>query len=232
MKICKKCNLEKDYSMFGNRIKEKDGKSRYCKECLSEEGKLNYLKNKDKKGDYYKINSKRYRENNPEKCKEYDLEYYINNISRRKEYDKKYKFENKDKIKLYDENNIDKKREYHRAYAEDKRNNDINYRIRMLIGVRINKELNEINSKKTKSTIYYLGCNIDEYVLYLESKFNNIMSWDNYGKDKYWEIDHIIPICKFDLSNEDEIKKCFHYTNTQPLTITENRIKSGKYESK
>jgi len=45
------------------------------------------------------------------------------------------------------------------------------------------------------------------------------MSWDNYGRDEYWEIDHIIPISK---------GGSFHYTNTQPLSIEENQKKGNK----
>ena len=42
------------------------------------------------------------------------------------------------------------------------------------------------------------------------------MNWDNYGK--MWEIDHIFPLSR---------GGSFHYTNTQPLTILENRTKSN-----
>jgi hypothetical protein len=51
------------------------------------------------------------------------------------------------------------------------------------------------------------------------------MSFDNYGN---WEIDHIIPVSSFDLSNENELRKCFNYNNTQPLWKNENRSKSNK----
>lgn len=86
---------------------------------------------------------------------------------------------------------------------------------------------NGLKSDKDRSTEQYLGCNISEYKLYLEPKFTPEMSWDNYGTE--WEIDHIKPICSYDLSNENKLYECFHYTNTQPLTIQDNREKSGTF---
>jgi hypothetical protein len=55
------------------------------------------------------------------------------------------------------------------------------------------------------------------------------MSWDNYGKFG-WHLDHIKPCKRFDLTSKDEQKKCFHYTNMQPLWAT-NKIaeKYGVY---
>jgi hypothetical protein len=52
------------------------------------------------------------------------------------------------------------------------------------------------------------------------------MSWSNHGT--IWEIDHIKPVSSFDLTDEDQQKQCFHYTNLQPLTKKENRTKSNK----
>ena len=49
------------------------------------------------------------------------------------------------------------------------------------------------------------------------------MSWDNYGT--YWEIDHIKELYKFDLTQYTQQMEAFNFTNTQPLTITENRKK-------
>ena len=61
---------------------------------------------------------------------------------------------------------------------------------------------------------------------YLEGKFTEGMTWENHGK---WHIDHIKPCCSFNLEDEEEQKKCFHYTNLQPLWATDNLVKSGKY---
>ena len=51
------------------------------------------------------------------------------------------------------------------------------------------------------------------------------MNWGNYGVNG-WQIDHIIPITSFDLTDNEQVKKCFNYKNTQPLWAKENIIKS------
>jgi hypothetical protein len=68
--------------------------------------------------------------------------------------------------------------------------------------------------KKNKS-IEYLGCTIEFLKEWLESQFDNKMSWDNYGK--YWTIDHILPLSKFNYKNSLDEKIAFHWTNLQPL---------------
>lgn len=40
--------------------------------------------------------------------------------------------------------------------------------------------------------------------------------------------DHIKPCVSFDLTREEEQKKCFHYLNLQPLWAKENLSKGGK----
>ena len=44
------------------------------------------------------------------------------------------------------------------------------------------------------------------------------MNWKNHGK--IWEVDHITPLSKFDLTIEENIYKAFNYRNTQPLFKT------------
>ena len=52
------------------------------------------------------------------------------------------------------------------------------------------------------------------------------MSWNNYGE---WHVDHIKPCAKFDLSEEEQQKKCFNYKNLQPLWGEDNLKKGDKY---
>ena len=54
------------------------------------------------------------------------------------------------------------------------------------------------------------------------------MSWDN---RKLWHIDHIKPVASFNMLSIVDRKKCFHYTNLQPLWAQENLDKGAKYEN-
>ena len=52
------------------------------------------------------------------------------------------------------------------------------------------------------------------------------MSFDNYGS--YWDIDHVIPISNFDISDEHQLSKAIHWSNTRALEKTSNYIKKDK----
>ena len=82
---------------------------------------------------------------------------------------------------------------------------------------------------KLETTMKLVGCSIDKLKQHLEKQFKKRMSWDNYGLGG-WEIDHIKPCAKFDLSKPEEQRKCFHYTNLQPLWAIDNKIKKDKEE--
>jgi hypothetical protein len=69
------------------------------------------------------------------------------------------------------------------------------------------------------------GCTIPELMLHLQSQFKEGMHWNNYGK---WHIDHIRPCASFDLTDPEQQRQCFHYTNLQPLWAQENLSKGAK----
>jgi len=69
-------------------------------------------------------------------------------------------------------------------------------------------------------------CKVDELKEYLESQFEEGMTWDNWSRDG-WHIDHIVPLSFFDLIDSEQVKKACHYTNLQPLWAEDNLRKSS-----
>lgn len=111
-----------------------------------------------------------------------------------------------------------------RSRIQSKENNkDIRSRLRKRAFNRIARVLGSI--KRVDKTNRLVGCDADELMEHLKSKFTEGMSFDNYGD---WHMDHIIPCCAFDLTNPEEQYKCFHYTNIQPLWAKDNEKKGGK----
>lgn len=73
---------------------------------------------------------------------------------------------------------------------------------------------------KVFSSTKLLGCNLDFFRKHIESQFSSKMNWGNYGR--VWHLDHIIPCAKFDLTKDNELRKCFHYNNYRPLLAKKN----------
>ena len=87
--------------------------------------------------------------------------------------------------------------------------------------------LREHLANKSNGTFKLLGCDIDFFIKYIETKFEEGMTWENYGRNG-WHIDHIIPCASFDLTKIENQQKCFHYTNLQPLWWFDNISKGCK----
>lgn len=110
---------------------------------------------------------------------------------------------------------VRKNRSKRAEYSRKKYNEDLNYRISNILRVKFNSLLKD---KKSLSVIKLLGCSIEDYKKHIESQFLPEYNWGNYGI--IWEIDHIIPISSFNLSDFEQQKKCFHYSNLSPKFIT------------
>ena len=114
-------------------------------------------------------------------------------------------------------------REKKNKYRREKYNEDIIERIRKRCRQRV-RDL--IHKKKDGLHQELLGCSYQWLIKWLEYNFVNGFSWENYGEE--WQIDHIRPCASFDLENEEEQKKCFHWTNLAPLSVSENARKKDK----
>ena len=115
-------------------------------------------------------------------------------------------------------------REWHRLYLAKKSKNDPMFRVITNLRIRIWQVL--VRNSKSAKTMILLGCTVEFFKEHLEKQFDEKMSWENYGK--YWHVDHIKPCASFDLTKPEEQKKCFHWTNLQPLEGRENESKGAK----
>ena len=115
---------------------------------------------------------------------------------------------------------------YHNDYMKKRCKTDAGFRIMVSLRSRARYAVKAKDGTKAFKTTELIGCSVQSLRNHLEEKFKNGMSWDNYGD---WHIDHIIPCAAFDLTRSTEQKKCFHYTNLQPLWAHENLSKGAKY---
>lgn len=218
MKICNKCQKEKDIKEFHKRVALKDGHQYVCKDCLK-------LYNQIRK--YQKPTERQIlKELGLKKCNICNIIKPIDDFWRQNGNSRGYRC--KECSSNYRKSEQYKKqiRNWENSYRRNKRKNDINYYLRTKIRSRILRALKR-NSKKD-SSYQLLGCSIQFLKEYLESKFQQGMSWNN--RDK-WHIDHILPCSSFDLSKEENQRKCFHYSNLQPLWAKDNLLKSDKINS-
>lgn len=86
--------------------------------------------------------------------------------------------------------------------------------------------IKENGNRKHLNTMELVGCSLEFLKNHMEKQFTHEMTWENYGT--YWHIDHRIPCASFNLSTIEEQKRCFHWSNLQPLEAKENIRKGAK----
>lgn len=107
-----------------------------------------------------------------------------------------------------------------------RRKTDHVYRLKCCIRRRLHKVRKLSNSTRTGLTsAERLGCTWKELADYIESLFDERMTWQNQGLYT-WHIDHVIPLAYFNLSKPDEEKVASNVLNHQPLWHDEN-LKKG-----
>lgn len=100
---------------------------------------------------------------------------------------------------------------------------------------KLQKELERcVKGKKNKHSVLYIKYTPDEFKHNIEKKFQNGMTWENYGQ---WHIDHIRPLCSFSFVNDDgsvnirAIEEANSLDNLQPLWAEENLKKNRRWQN-
>jgi len=222
-KLCTQCQISKTLDEFPNSKSGKFGKFSKCKSCDKINQHDRYIKNREmriQKSKEYKLKNKEHNKkvdkDRYQRQREYKLAYQKQQRENNPHYMKEYRVKNKDKISKTSQ-----------KWYKTKYDTDLSFRMKNILQKRIAACVRGYH--KSQSTIQLLGCSIEDFKTHIENQFHkdSRMSWETYGP-KGWHIDHIIPCASFDLSDPEQQKICFHYTNLRPLWWDENIAKGSK----
>ena len=209
-KICKDCNTEKNINEFYKNKTSNDGYNNDCRECF-------IIKRKTYRKEYEKRdNVKKYRKTFVTKNKERRNKKYYENVEMSREINRiaRKKQRDKDRIGL----NI-KRRDYYRH----KMKTDPLFKLKKNVRGRIYSYTKY--GGKSKTTFEIVGLTAQELKIYIENKFTNGMTWENYGPYG-WHIDHKIPLDS--AKTEKDLYDLCCYTNLQPMWCSDNIRKKDK----
>ena len=108
-----------------------------------------------------------------------------------------------------------------KIYLKNGYETDINFRLISKTTSRIRKALN--GKLKSLSTRNILGTDIRTYRKWIEWQMTLDMNWTNI------DINHVKPLCLFDVSKDEELKEAINWKNTQPLLKNDHHQKSTKF---
>jgi len=153
---------------------------------------------------------KRWRDRHRDQCREYSRKYYL---------------KNRDRIRLRNQDWIRRNPDFWARNARRRRSeNDSIFKMTLSLRRRFNRAMR--GKSKSESVLKLIGCSVEDFWIYLESKFETGMTRQNYGT--VWHVDHIIPCAIFDLTKPEHQRRCFHFSNLQPLFAKDNLTKNSK----
>ena len=250
-KICKTCRIEKKVSEFNWARKGKFYQP-YCKPCDKERKQTHRYKNicsyQAKSKEHYLVNRDEILNKEKEKRRGVSERKQIEKLKwqqdhqeeialkmirikeKKREYQRKYRLEGryKDRYnpkeygKIYRENNTEYIRHKKAEYQKKRRHKDATFKA--IESLKSRMRISVIKGYKSAKSKELLGCDYDHLKKHIESQFIEGMTWENHGTHG-WHIDHIIPLSVFDLSNHEDQRKAFHYTNLRPLWWQDNIAK-------
>jgi hypothetical protein len=208
-KTCTFCKEEKTLDKFPKYRSQKDGLHYYCKACVRQ---INQAYKENNPG-YFE----NYRSANQQKLREYQQRYKMKNSIATDE-DGITTAEHEKQKKRHRESERRKNPEYiaaRRSYFKNKYLTDRQFKLKKQLESKLNKLFKDNDA--TQKSRELIGTAIPEFKKFLETKFLSGMSHENYGT--VWCFRHVIPFSHYDLTNEDEVRECLHYSNFEPILI-------------
>ena len=203
MKKCNNPKCETTNPQFNKNKNNKDGLSNRCRDCVKKSAKESYYKNHQYYKDIGRESSIEYRNNNPQKVKEYGIKFntIYNNKERLSEYSKR-----EDVVERR------KKRWSERYYT------NIPFRLKEILKANFHLFFKDKGKNKSISFKSLVNYTYEEFEEHLTKNFREGMSWLNFGE--LWEIHHIKPQNMFDVENIDDMRECWKLNNMTPLWKT------------
>lgn len=183
-------------------------------EIISESKQQKILAQKKYSKEYYDL----HKEHDNARSKQYKLDHKDEIKKQRAEYFQIHKNEiredRKPYLREYYLNNKEKIHQYMKKYRND------NPEVKLRDSLR--SSLLD-NIYKQKHTEEYLGTPILQVKSWLESNFEEGMTWQNYGT--IWQIDHTVAVSLFDCKEDIDKFICFNWKNLYPMFAAENKQK-------
>ena len=171
------------------------------------------------------------------RCRTCKKEYDDSHKQQRNSWEQQHKEERKIYLKNYRsthklqrKNNREKNKPKRNKREVQRRKEDINFRIECNLRSRLSIAIR--GNFKSGSSVRDMECSIEFLKEYFKPMFsfvleeNEMMCWENYPR--LWEIDHIVPLSAFDLTNREELLKAVHYTNLRPMWVSKNRSEQDR----
>ena len=215
---------------FLNRVQKYCNRACYLKHWRAKKKGAILERSCESCGKMFKLSTRRYKSKSPTIKRFCDRKCRDNEYRKTKSYKKSHKEAN---LKYKEKPGV--KEKVNKQTAQ-RRRTDLDYSIRLRVRGNMSNSLKRyLNGvpqqiKKAERTEKLMGCSFEKLKQHLESKFTKGMTWEKFlkcGKNGI-HIDHIKPCASFDLTKESEQKKCFHYTNLQPLWAIDNFKKGAK----
>ena len=230
MKTCTKCGESKPLSDF-YWSKSRQRYESSCKRCTS----VRTLRYRAKHLDRIKEAQKVWQTNNRDRTRMAQDRYHQRNPNAAREarsrYAEAHRPEMARKMARWRDRNREHSREYMRSYYQRgyyaRRRAKPEFRITSSLRSRLRAVLSGAGTKKTERMESILGASVVDVRAHLEAQFLPGMTWENYGLHG-WHIDHIRPCASFDLTDPEQQRQCFHWTNLQPLWAAENIRKGAR----
>ena len=220
-KECTKCGITKLKKCFTKDKKTKDGLYYCCKDCVKAHSAKRYQENRDEilaqKAEY---------DAKPEnKAKKAEYRAKPETKAKKTEYNAAYNSKPENKVKRAEHRAKPEKKTKRNARERKRRETDEGFRIANNLRTRLWLAVG--GTKKSASTMKLVGL---ESGTAINDYLNMKSPWFKEQSVPSEELvtDHMIPCSKYDLTNPDHQKACFHYINLQFLTMPDNNKKKDK----